>query len=67
MRVSTSVASVSGSWVGTVQMYSCSADNGVRPRASSASCRWPKSAKAPRITSCGSPFSPLLSPISSRP
>ena len=57
----------SGSSVGTEQMYSCSADSGVMPRASSASCSLPKSLKAQRITSCGSPFSPVLSPISSRP
>ena len=37
------------------------------PRSSSAFCSWPKSAKAQRSTSCGSPFSPVLSPISSRP
>src|SRR6266853_112428 len=63
----TSVAWFSGSSLGTVQTYSCSAESGARPRASSASCSRPKSAKAQRITSWGSPFSPALSPISSSP
>ena len=48
-------------------MYSDSAEIGVMLRSSSAFCSWPKSAKAQRMTSCGSPFSPVLSPISSRP
>ena len=43
------------------------AESGVMPRSSSAFCSWPKSAKLQRMTSCGSPFSPVLSPISSRP
>ena len=38
---------------GSAQMYSCSAESGATPRASSASCSWPKSANAQRITSCG--------------
>ena len=41
--------------------------SGVIPRFSSASCIVPKSANRQRATICGSPFSPVLSPISSRP
>ena len=40
---------------------------GVRPLASMAACSWPKSLKAQRMTICFSPFSPVPSPISSRP
>lgn len=40
---------------------------GVRPRSSRAFCRLPNSGNRQRITSCGSPFSPVDSPISSRP
>ena len=67
MSVSASVACSSDSSVGIVQMYSCSADTGSMPRSSSAFCIVPKSSKAQRATICGSPFSPVDSPISSSP
>ena len=65
---STSVAWSSGSSTGVCGMYSDSAEIGVMPRSSSAFCSWPKSANAQRMTSCGSPFSPvalahLLEPV----
>ena len=67
IRVRTSVAWSSGSSVGTVQTYSCSAEAARcrAPRVPAAACRNRRTAQ--RITSCGSPFSPVLSPISSRP
>ena len=56
-----------GNSVGALQMYSCSADSGDRCRAFQRFLQMPKSSNSQRSTSCGSPFSPTLSPISSSP